>query len=635
MSPLILTALVSSAQPALECGTPNADPGNCVVTLVHTRIVQPIVITTSLEGETIPESEPVSLIERDEVDALSPARFTDLLRLFPSASLSETGSPGSQAQLRIRGAEANHTLLFIDGIKANDPAAANEARFELLALPLGNSVELVRGPRSALWGAEALGGVVAVRSGSADTGRATIEAGSNGFARADGAASLGNFTLAAGYQRADGFDSFDGNGDKDGYSNLSARLKGLVPLGDLNLWLSAFAIDGTSEYDGFDRATFLRADTLDSTDNRLGAARIDVSGAATNSLFLSADASFLASENENFLDDTFLNRTSAERFAVGVQASHDAQWGTLSSKTILALRHESEWYRAADDQYGGFTDQQQQRGNSAIALDWSLDGGPVRPEFAIRHDIFTDFEDATSIQAGLSATPLADLTLFARYGTGIAQPSFTDLYGFFPGSFVGNPNLAPERSRGGEVGAIYGLRSASHVAITLFDQTLTDEIVSTFDSVTYLSGTANSDTDSRRRGIEVEGQYKVSTALRIAASYSYLDATEASLAGTALKEVRRPAHRAALILTGEDDRLTYGATLAYVGERLDTDFDTFPATRVRLSPYALLDARVAYGLSDRVAVSLRGRNLFDAEYQDVVGYRTAGRGIYAGIDLRL
>ncbi|WP_343347529.1 TonB-dependent receptor [Sphingomicrobium sp. XHP0239] len=619
----IIAFLAASVQPAPE---PAIDP----------QQVSPIVVTTSREEEALPDAEPVTLLDDTTVEALAPARHTDLLRLFPSASLSETGSPGSQAQLRIRGAEANQTLLFVGGIKANDPAASNEARFELLGLPLGNALELVRGPRSALWGAEAIGGVVAVRPGiGTDGSRIRAEAGSDGFLRADAATRLGSFDLSAGYQRADGFDSFDGNGDKDGYSNLSAAVSGTIGLGAIDLELSAFGIEGTSEYDGFDPLTFLRADTRDVTDNRLGAARVGLAGDAGAGWSFEADASFLASSNDNRLDDVFLNRTSAERLATGAQALHEGRLGRFRSETILALRHETEWYRARDDQYGGATDQERQRGNTAAAIEWSLEGAAIRPELAVRHDIFTDFADATSVQIGLSGEAARQLTLFARYGTGIAQPSFTDLYGFFPGSFVGNPDLAPERSRGGEIGGLFGSRGGNHIALSLFDQTLTDEIVSTFDSTTFLSGAANSEIDSRRRGIEVEGHVRLASFLTAGANYSYLDASEGSVADAALDEVRRPDHRAALILTGERDDLTIGATLAYVGARFDTDFDRFPAETLRLDPYVLADARIAYRWTDALSLSLRGRNLFDTRYQDVIGYRTAGRGLYAGLDLRL
>src|SRR6185369_3748300 len=88
----------------------------------------------------------------------------DLLRLSPGLAVATTGPRGTQTQVRIRGAEANHTLVFVDGIRFNDPAAGNEARFELLTADSLARLEIVRGPQSALWGSEALGGVIAAES---------------------------------------------------------------------------------------------------------------------------------------------------------------------------------------------------------------------------------------------------------------------------------------------------------------------------------------------------------------------------------------------------------------------------------------------------------------------------------------
>ena len=88
----------------------------------------------------------------------------DLLRLAPGVAVATTGPRGTQTQVRIRGAEASHTLVFLDGIRFNDPAAGNEARFELLTADALSRLEIVRGPQSALWGSEALGGVIAAET---------------------------------------------------------------------------------------------------------------------------------------------------------------------------------------------------------------------------------------------------------------------------------------------------------------------------------------------------------------------------------------------------------------------------------------------------------------------------------------
>src|SRR5205085_11784 len=105
-------------------------------------------------------------------------------RLTPSAAVSVSGPAGSLTEVRLRGAEANHTLLFVDGIKIDDPASGDTPRYEILNADLASRIEVVRGPQSALWGSEAIGGVIAVNGVDDPPGYlANAEAGSFGFER--------------------------------------------------------------------------------------------------------------------------------------------------------------------------------------------------------------------------------------------------------------------------------------------------------------------------------------------------------------------------------------------------------------------------------------------------------------------
>ena len=99
------------------------------------------------------------------------------------------------------------------------------------------------------------------------------------------------------------------------------------------------------------------------------------------------------------------------------------------------------------------------------------------------------------------------------------------------------------------------------------------------------------------------------------------------------REVRRPRHSGSVALDGRRGRLTYGASIFYVGERSDINFDLFPAERVRLKPYWLAGARLSYAVRPGLELFARASNLLDADYQDVFGYRTEGRGVFAGLRL--
>ncbi len=190
--------------------------------------------------------------------------------------------------------------------------------------------------------------------------------------------------------------------------------------------------------------------------------------------------------------------------------------------------------------------------------------------------------------------------------------------------------MKPERGRGGEVALRYADKRVSG-GVTYYLQRLTDEIVGTFDPATFLSSTANASGRSKRQGVEVEGAFRASDQLRLTATYAWTDASEPAVAGGQLREQRRPRHSGSVAVDGVAGRLSYGAAIAYTGARIDTDFDVFPAARVRLGSYWLADARVAYGLVEGIEATVRVANAFGDRYQDVLGYRTAGRSVHAGL----
>ena len=594
---------------------------------------QTVVVTASRTPEKADQAiASVTLIDGDRIERLGAPLILDSLRLAPSVSVSTSGPAGSLTDVRIRGAEANHTLLFIDGIRANDPAAGNAPRFELVNADLASRVEVVRGPQSALWGSEAIGGVVAVDGPRIGGGsQAMVEYGSFNTRRIAGRTAIGTadrgLALGLAGQCSAGIDSFSGHGERDGYCNRSARINASYRFSPmLDVGGSGFAIKASSEFDGLDPFTFARADTLDRTRNRLDAGRLYATVGDRQALHATASASFLSSTNRNLLGDDPINQTHATRRVVALEG------GTTVGRHsfVAAVDGERETFRARDTIYGGYTDQDRSRRHQSLTAEWNWSGARLATDVALRHDRFSAFKDATTVRAGARALLGGGVTIAATYGQGIAQPSFFDLYGFFPGSFVGNPALKPEASRGGEL-ALRFARGPFRAGITAYRQRLRNEIVDVFDTATFLSTTANASRTSRRRGIELEADYGVSRALRLSATYALLDASEPrGPAGTQIKEQRRPRHSGSIALDGASGRFTYGTAIAYTGARIDTDFDLYPAPRVRLSPYWLASGQVAYRLVGPLVATLRVANAFDSAYQDVVGYRTEGRSIHGG-----
>ena len=601
-----------------------------------------IVVTASRVPEPVTAAPAtVAILDETLIERLGEPLVPELLRLVPSTSVSVSGPPGSITEVRIRGAEANHTLLFIDGIRANDPATGDQPRFDLLNTDMASRIEVVRGPQSALWGSDAIGGVVAV-NGTED-GRegyaAGAEAGSFGFERAFASLALAprNAWLAAavGWQRATGIDSFDGHGDKDGYRNLSGRLDGTYQvLPDVKLGASGFALSGRSDFDGFDPLTFVHADTLDNSRNRMGAGRLWIDAGDQSSPWSGqVSGSLLGSTNRNYLADAFLNRTSGTRRTLAAQGEHRFTTGPIAHTVIAAAESERETFAASDTFYGGATDQQRNRTHNSVALEWRAKTHAVTGDLAVRRDMFNRFRDTMSVRASLLANLGSGFAVTGAYAEGIAQPTFFDLYGFYPGSFAGNASLKPESSRGFEVSGRYR-HGRIQASLTGYRQRLHDEIVDTYDPITFVSSTANGVGSSRRSGLEAELEWHASRAFRLRANYALLSATQPdSITSGQVKEVRRPKHSGSITMDGVSGPFSYGMSIAYTGSRSDTDFDTFPARPVTLHAYWLANARVAYRVSKAVELFVRTNNTFDAHYQDAFGYLTEGRSVYAGIRL--
>jgi len=604
------------------------------------------VVVTAVSLRPVAEEQApatVTVIDEQRIDALGQPLTLDLLRLVPSVSVATAGPPGTQTQVRIRGAEANHTLLLIDGIRFNDPASGNEPRFELLSNEGVRRIEVVRGPQSALFGAEAIGGVVALftdPTAMGTSGSALVEAGSQDFFR--GAARVGfvepgrSLGLYGGFQRSDGIDSVGQGGERDGYENAtisgSARLQATESIG---FRFAGRYVNAISEFDGFDPRTFRRANTLDRSHNNIGALRVAADIAPVGSGFnLTLGGTVLDSSNRNERGRIRQNRTAGGRRSVDALASYAFGTGAIEHQVSLAGDYEDEQFQARDQSFRGQTNQDRSRERAAVVGEWRATlGERLTTDLAVRHDAFEGFADATTVRASAVVKLLGPVSALLSYGEGIARPTFVELFGFFPGRFVGNPDLQPERSRGYEGGLRY---RSTHLGLglTAYRQRLRNEIVSVFNRTTFLSSTANAAGSSRRQGLEAEGMWRPARNVTLSATYSFVDAEEQQVRGTDLvREVRRPRHSASLGADGEWGPFKAGVSLVYVGKRQDLDFDAFPARRVTLNDYALLDARIAYRLTGRIEAFGRIANAFDENYQDVVGYSTPGRAAYAGVRL--
>ena len=594
-----------------------------------------IVITASRAPQSEAQSPAsVTVIDQQRMERLDEPLISSLLRLTPSASVSTSGPGGSLTEVRIRGAEANHTLLFVDGIKIDDPASGDTPRFEILNADLASRIEIVRGPQSALWGSEAIGGVIAVNGiDDVPATSAKAEGGSFGLFRASasGATSSDKTSVAGalGFQRSSGINSVEGPGDKDGYRNLSGRLRATWHPGhNVEIGATALALTGRSDFDGFNLFG-AHADTRDSSRNRLEAGRIWVRDGNERSPWRGRIAgSLLGSSNKNYLAQVQQNRTRGTRRNLSAQLEHLFATGPLTHRVIVAADTERESFHARDTAFGGFTNQDRTRKHQSVTLEWRADAQRITADVAIRRDMFNRFKDATSVRASLLGQIGGGFSLAGSYAEGIAQPTFFDLYGFFPGTFVGNPDLKPESSRGFELSLRYR-RGPVAASLTGFRQRLHDEIVNNASFTSAL----NAPVTSRRSGVEATVEWAVADTFHLSANYAYLKATQpSSTTGEQTAETRRPKHSGSIAADGSKGRFRYGASLAYVGRHFDNR-DTFPFDRVNLGSYWLADARVGYAVRPGVELFARGANLLGEHYQDVFSYRTEPRAFYAGVRL--
>lgn len=601
-----------------------------------------IVVTASLAPVAIEDAAvSATIIDEKRIEALGQPQAVDLFRLVPGVAVSVSGARGTQGEVRIRGAEARHSLLFVDGIAMNEPAAANAARFEMLATENLGRIEVVTGPQSALWGSEALGGVISLETPdpiSSGLGlSASGEYGSDDFARLSASGHTGGETSGVSanvsLMRSDGIDILGGGaGDKDGFRNVTASLKAVARPGeDGEIGIVGRYVDHLSQFDSNDPVTFLRASTSDETRTKTGAVRVWAK------LGLDADSpwsfivsgQYLHSRNLNSDDTGPLNRSTGTRLKLDAQLVRRFANQTL----IVRAEREDEDYTTRDQQYFGLTNKDVSRGRSALVGEWRSEWSRLlSTDVAVRRDAFNRFKDATTWRANAVLHPLPGLSIHGGYGEGISQPSFIDLYGFFPGSFIGNPDVTVEQSKGYEIGLRWRGKGYG-IGITGFHSTLEDEILTVFDA-NFNSTTANASGKSKRKGIELSADATPLAGLRISANYTWLKADELKTAGgNPIREARRPKHSANLIADYKAGPITVGSSLAYVGKRRDTDFDIF--ADVTLKSYVLASARVAYSITPAVEAFARVENLFRERYQDVVGYAAPGRTVYAGLRVRL
>lgn len=583
----------------------------------------------------------ITVIERDTIERRQVRYVTDLLRQVPGFAVSQSGVPGSQTQVRVRGAEANHVLVLIDGARANDPATGDEFRWEFLTTANIERIEIVRGPHSAIWGSDALAGVINIitRSGtSTPSVDAYLETGSENTRNGGLNGSYSGNRWDAGFSiervATDGGNISRTGSELDPSSVTTAAANGSwQPSDHVELKFAARRVDARSQYDTVDYVnTGLPVDADVMLDTTQHFARLVLATTGNTRVRHRFSANFANSDHRNLTGGIEDITALSDRLMLGYQA--DLRIGT-DVLSIAVEREDTDF-----EQRGpvGFGDPNQVRDmtiDSAIVDYQGRIGDAVSWLASARYDDNSVFDDSLTGRLSL-AWELSDRTLLRLSGgTGRKNPTFIELYGYFPGQFVNNPDLEPEKSTAIDLGMEQQLANGLDLHLTVFRQDLEDEINGfVYDPVSFLATADNMSGDSRRQGVEATLSWQASERLSAGVAYTYVDSRSEDV-----REVRRPRHSGSVDLDYgfHAGRGHVSLVAAYGGTRTDVFFPPWPnpPETVTLDQHWLADLAVRYQVSNRVGVFTRVSNLLDAEYEQVYGYRMPGRTVYAGVTVSL
>lgn len=594
----------------------------------------------------------VTVVRRDEIERRQWRTLSDVLGQSPGISTSNSGGPGKTTQLFMRGMNANHSIVLIDGVRVDDPSSVNgSVNLAHLRLEGVERIEIVRGPMSTLYGSDALGGVINIitRKGSGrPTATLSVEAGSFGTVNADGlvSGSYGplSFAFGASATTTEGFSSVaDGrstNGaplDNDGYRNLSLNGSLGFDVADwLKLqWFGRYSRTRTN-YDGFLAEDPNLYETTRAFSTRVQADVELWDGRSKTTLAWSffesnrRDVDEVDPFNFVFAPD---NRNRGRRM----------QFEATSSLTPFEMVNVVLGFEARRDSILS-------ESFNATGLRTSSVGAEVWTRGAFINARFTPI-DGLSFTAGtrienhdafgtaatwrLGASYLVretDTKLRASVGTAFKAPSLDQLYVDFAAfGFFANRNLRPERSTGFEVGIDQKLFDGKLAfGATVFHNEVSDLIQLT--SCGLFCSTLTNVAQARITGVELSLDVRPWQDFNVHADYTFTNAHNL-LTGAPL--LNRPRHQINVHANWQPlSGWWVGAGLAYRRGRYETDFSTFPSQTVGMAGYTTVRLTTSYDVTQWLQIFGRVENVTDTYYEEPLGFRTPRLSAYGGVRVR-
>jgi len=605
--------------------------------------VEDVVVTANRSAQPIERvGASVTVLTQAAIEARQTTAVAELLAQTPSVNYSRNGGPGTVTSLRIRGAEGHHTVVLIDGVKLNDPSST-QGGFDFGNLLIGDAsrIEVLRGAQSTLWGSQAIGGVVNIvttEPTEAFQGSLDAEAGARGTTYFRGGVGGANerlsWRLAASRYSTDGYSAYAAGTEKDGYDNtglsgrLNLKITDAVSVDLRSVWSSGRvdldAWNGDSRDYGKTQELVayagLNFDLLDGRfRNRIGYAHTDT-------------------DRRNFNPDNKIqtltfdaegqNRRWEYQGVFAVTEALNATFGVEHEKSEMKSRSLGDWNPNAA--YG--------RGEAELnsvygQVQWTvLDGLTLTG--GLRYDDHAQYGDNLLGQVA-AAWSLNDgaTVLRASWGQGFRAPGLYELY-----SEYGNLDLQPEESDSWEIGVEQRLFDRAVVSATYFQRDSDNEI----DYGYCLPGDAHpicgqpyggyyqNIQKAEAKGVELIGRFDVTERLRLNANYTWTDAKNAVGEHEGKRLRRRPEHMGNLAADYDwAFGLKTGLSVRYVGESFND-----LANAVKVDAFTLVDLRASYPIDENLEVYGRIENAFDEEYQTVLGYGTAGRGVFGGVRVR-
>ena len=544
----------------------------------------------------------VDIVEADDIEE-GAATLDDTLERLPGVSVTRTGTPGANADIRIRGLPQRYTGVTIDGIDVIDPSAPQSAlNFGTITRALADRIEVAKGTQTSVYGSDAIAGTVNITSwrpskeGLSWGGQA--EAGSFGWASSvlhlGYLDDSGEAALTLGAVRSDGYSARPGNSEDDGFrqQSLSFRVSrdvtDSVTLGVNGFWVDSEVEDDDADADPtgiyFEEKIGVRAFALiegDRVDHEVSVSRYEIDREDPTGF----SRLFQGTRTEvDYLGTTELSANATLAFG--------ADWVEEGSSIDASTAEADNWAVFGEVQY---------------ALSDRAD-----LSFSLRHDVHSDFDDATTGRLALAYRLNGATTLKGVIGTGFRAPSLYERFGPF-----GNAALQPEKSRSAEVGVAHDGGDWS-VEATVFRSEI-DNLIG-FGVANYIQTPG----ETVAQGVEVSGEIDLGR-VALFGAYTYTDSE-----GPGGRSLRVPRHD--LVLGAETDltdRLSGSLSVRHVADRLDINgaFATVAAP-----DYTVADAQLTYAISDGMDAYLRIENLFDEDYQEVLTYTSPGRSVFVGIN---